>query len=153
VGWTTTGPNAPFLLYSLRCPATQSVGSMSLMLVGMAGAPTRLLRSRSLFATLLCLLFGVPHLSLAQCHFPASRRSFPLTYTFQPEVTAGELIVHVRLQFRTDQTGTATLVLPVEYAGENYMRYQIYVRSQRTNRSPMGRTSQPRHCTPMRIVQ
>ena len=56
--------------------------------------------------------------ALAQCRFQQTRGVPTETYRFAPEVTQGDLTLHVSLEFRMGAGGVATLVVPTAWAGE-----------------------------------
>ena len=76
----------------------------------------RNLVKRYLLVSFCALLFS-PLVSRAQCHFPMSNTR-TITYRFRPELTPEGLLMHVTVEFKAERTGTETLTLPIEWAGQ-----------------------------------
>ena len=61
----------------------------------------------------------------AQCSFARSSSSVAVTYAFEPIVTDGKLIIHVRVKLQGGRKGTADLELPSDWAGEAHLESEV----------------------------
>ena len=59
--------------------------------------------------------------SAAQCDFLRPSRSPVLKYTFEPTLNAGNLGIHIRLDFVDGRNGTAELELPSDWGGQSHL--------------------------------
>lgn len=64
-----------------------------------------------------CALLA-PHSLAAQCRFHSQGSNRHVTYTFAPDLTADALELHVSLDFIEGQTGSETVKVPTQWAGE-----------------------------------
>jgi predicted metalloprotease with PDZ domain len=78
-----------------------------------------LLKFIGLRAMAIALLVSLVNISVhAQCKFPSSRGVRALTFSFVPEKTSAGAVLHITVQFQGNSTGSESLVIPVEWAGE-----------------------------------
>lgn len=76
-------------------------------------------------ACLMVLVASISSRTYGQCNFAGSFVGEPLTYSFEPLVREGKLVLTVKLEFRGGPGGSAELVLPSNWAEQFHLEEQV----------------------------
>jgi predicted metalloprotease with PDZ domain len=74
---------------------------------------------------LMALVVATSSRTCAQCSFAGSSMGKALTYSFEPLVGNGKLVLDVTLEFRGGPEGSAELVLPSNWAEQSHLEKQV----------------------------